>query len=97
MLKFFDAVFLIMGVIVLALLTMGLALYGLIAFPNIVGIFILGIVIVMSLSYLVRLTKHSAQLNQTPPKLLQANNPTLRKMQNKIWDSFRLESNDKSR
>ncbi|MDD0824378.1 hypothetical protein PTQ27_07870 [Mannheimia sp. AT1] len=98
MLKFFDTVFLIVGAIVLASLTMGLAFYGLIAFSNIVGIFILGIVITISLLYLVKLTKNSAQFNQTPSKLLQASNPTLRKMQNKIWDSFRLESNkDKSR
>ena len=98
MLKFFDTVFLIVGAIVLASLTMGLALYGLVVFPNIVGILILGIVIVMSLSYLVKRTKNAAQLNQSLPKLLQAHNPTLRKMQNQIWGSFRLEPNeDKSR
>lgn len=89
MLKFFDTVFLIMGAIVLTSLAIGLTMYGLITFPNMVGIFMVGIVIMMSLSYLVKLTKMSAQSNQEPPKFLQVRNPTLRKMQNKIWGSFR--------
>ncbi|EXI62391.1 hypothetical protein MHD_10295 [Mannheimia granulomatis] len=92
MLKFFDTVFLIVGAIVLAFIAIGFVMYGLVTFPKMAGMFMVGIGIMMSLFYLVKLTKKSAQTNQEPPRLLQAKNLTLRKIQNKIWDSFRKEA-----